>query len=183
MNQDPQVYFISGVCGTGKSSTRTHLKEILPTASFDVRDFDERGVPDGGGPAWHDKETEHWLDVAAENAKRGVSTIVCGFAEPERFKKVHKKEKHPQATLFLLHASSDTIRKRLLGRYPTLESVKEINRASGVPLNEFVENMISFAPQLRTIFEKEGMPIIETDTKTSREVAQEIAGAILHRTA
>ena len=174
MKKIPEVYFISGVCGTGKTSTLAHLKKLLPADLFDIRDFDERGVPDGGGLEWHNGETSYWLQIASENAKQGKSTIICGFANPEIFKNVHKKEKHPPAQLFLLHASGETIRQRLLGRYPTDESVKEINRASGVPLNEFVENNIAYAPELRSIFEKEGSPIIDTDAKTSEEVAQEI---------
>ncbi len=174
MQKDQKVYFISGVCGVGKSSVLKYLKKLLPVNLYDVRDFDERGVPDGGGLEWHNNETLYWLGIATENARNNMSTIICGFAEPERFKKVYKKEQHPPALLFLLHASSDTIRQRLLGRYPTSESVHEIRRASGVPLNEFVENNVSYAPELRTLFEKEGAPIIDTDVKTSEEVAQEI---------
>ena len=174
MTKAPQVYFISGVCGVGKSSVITHLKNILPVGSYDIRDFDERGVPDGGGQEWHDKETLYWLEVAAANAQENKSTIVCGFRNPEQFVKVHNKEKHLPAQLFLLHASGNTIRERLLGRYPTPESIAEINRASGESLNKFVEGNVLFAPQLRKIFEKEGVPIIDTDTKTPEEVAQEI---------
>jgi len=174
MNGRPKVYFISGVCGVGKSSVLKHLKELLSEKEYDIRDFDERGVPDGGGLEWHNRETLYWLGIAAENAQHDRSTMICGFAEPERFNKVHNKEKHPPARLLLLHASGDTIRKRLIGRYPTPESVREINRASALPLDQFVENMVSYAPELRSIFEREGAPIIDTDAKTSREVAEEI---------
>ncbi len=173
------MYFISGVCGAGKTSVLKHLKKILPTDTYDIRDFDERGVPDGGGLEWHNKETLYWLDTALTNAKSGKSTIIGGFAEPERFKKVYKPAEHPKAQLLLLHASGDTIRKRLMGRYPTPESIEEIKRASGVPLNQFIENNASYAPELRGIFEKEGALVIETDEKTSEEVANEIANQIL----
>lgn len=179
MHKIPQVYFISGVCGVGKSSVLAHLKKILPLDGFDVRDFDERGVPDGGGRVWHDNETLYWLDVATDNATKNKSTIICGFANPQRFKEVHKKEKHLPATLVLLHASSEVLRERLLGRYPTPESIAEINRASGVPLDVFVENNISFAPELRKIFEREDGTIIDTDEKTPGGVAKEIVRDIL----
>jgi broad-specificity NMP kinase len=181
MYKVPQVYFISGVCGVGKTSVLGHLKKILPLDAFDICDFDERGVPDGGGRVWHDNETLHWLDVATDNATKNKSTIICGFANPERFKEVHQKEKHLPATLVLLHASSDVLRNRLLGRYPTPESVAEIHRASGQPLDVFVEGNVSFAPELRTIFEKEGEPIIDTDGKTAEEVAKEIVKDILNK--
>jgi len=66
MVKNPQVYFVSGVCGTGKSSTIVHLKKKFPSKSYDVRDFDERGVPDGGGRTWHTNETLYWLNVASD---------------------------------------------------------------------------------------------------------------------
>ena len=174
MPKASQIYFISGVCVVGKSAVITDLKTILPPSEYDVHDFDERGVPDGGGFDWHSKETLRWLEVGGKNAANNISTIICGFQNPEEFNKLHNKEIHAPAKLLLLHASGDTIRKRLLGRYPTPESIAEINRASGEPLNQFVEDNISFAPTLRAIFEKEGAPIIDTDAKTPEEVAREI---------
>ena len=180
MSNTYQAYFISGVCGVGKSSVLVHLKEILPTDKFDVRDFDERGVPDGGGPAWHNVETLHWLMIAAENAKAGKSTIVCGFENPEDFRKLFKEGEHLTVALILLDASSDILRARLSGRYASPDSVKEINRASGVPLGKFVEDNISFAPKLRAIFEEEGSPIIDTDNKSPDEVAREIVETIIN---
>ena len=172
--QNIKVYFISGVCGTGKSSTLKYLKNFLSADKYDIRDFDERGVPNGGGLEWHNNETLHWLEIAKENASQGKSTIICGFANPETFKTVYKKEMYPSAVLFLLNASGETIRKRLLGRHSTPESVKEINRASAVPLGRFIEENISFAPKLKVIFEKDNYPIIETDDKTPEEVSREI---------
>lgn len=179
INKTSKIYFISGVCGVGKSSVLKHLKNLLPTDKYDIRDFDERGVPDGGGQEWHDGETFLWLDIAKENSKKDKSTIVCGFQNPERFRQLHKKEVHIPATLFLLHASADTLRKRLFGRYPTTESILEINRASGVSLDKFVEDNVSFAPQLRILFEEENSLVIETDTMTPEEVAKEISKQIL----
>lgn len=178
MQKKPRVYFISGVCGVGKSSVLKLLKGFLPVGGYDIRDFDERGVPDGGGQEWHNNETLYWLEVANENAKHKKSTIVCGFADPTRFWNVHNKEKHIEATLLLLNASAEIIRNRLMGRYPTLESIQEINRASGAQLDEFIEGNISYAPILHDIFKKENSPIIETDEKTPLEVAQEISEII-----
>ncbi len=169
----PKIYFISGVSGVGKSSALEHLKKLLPQDKFDIRDFDERGVPAGGGSAWHKKETANWLSVGTENARLGKSTIICGFNEPKRVRLV-QDETHPVVELILLHASGDIVRKRLLGRYPTKESEKEIERAAGKPLIQFAEECATYAPKLRDIFSKEGCRIIDTDTKTPLEVAQEI---------
>lgn len=177
MNTEPKIYFISGVSGVGKSSVMKDLKDLLPQDKFNIRDFDEFGVPDGGGDAWHSNATLNWLDISAENAKQGKSTIICGFNEPERVRKVHQAH-HPSFELILLHASSETIKKRLLGRYPTKESEKEIERASGGTLEKFIENNMTYSPTMRALFEKENCFIIETDTKTPTEVAKEIADHI-----
>lgn len=120
-------------------------------------------MPNGGCQEWHDRETFHWLDIANENSKSGKSTIVCGFQNPERFRKLHDKEKHLPATLFMLHASPETIRQRLLGRYPTPESVLEINRASGVPLDKFVEDNV------KVIFKNKIFEIKFSDKSTWNE--------------
>lgn len=173
-----KIYFISGVCGVGKTSTLLHLKKILSGDLYDVRDFDERGVPDGGGQIWHDGETKHWLKIAAANAKNGKSTVITGFTNPDQFKTVYDIDKNIPAQIILLNASGNTIRTRLYGRYPTPESMQEIHRASGISLDAFVENNTSFAPTLRTIFERNGFPIIETDDRTSEEVAQEVVKII-----
>jgi len=175
----PQIYFISGVSGVGKTSTIIHLKKLLPADQYDIRDFDEQGVPTGGGPQWHDGETLHWLDVANENAKNNRSTVVCGFQNPKRFRELYKKEEHIPAHLILLHASGDTLRERLLNRHATPESIREINRASGVTLDKFIKDIVSFAPELLSIFQKENLPIVETSTKKPEEVAREISEAIL----
>jgi broad-specificity NMP kinase len=169
-----KIYFISGVCGVGKTSTLKHLKNILDTNLYDVRDLDERGVPDGGGFEWLNTETRYWLDVAQENALQGKSTIICGFADPELFEQVYKKDIDIPAQIILLNASSDTIRARLEGRHTTPESIAEIERASGVSLNQFIENNTSFATQFKTIFETRNLSIIETDDKTPKEVTREI---------
>ncbi|MFA5967281.1 MAG: AAA family ATPase [Patescibacteria group bacterium] len=178
MENSPIVYFISGVSGVGKSSVIKYLKSLLSADEYDIRDFDERGVPAGGGHEWHNAETLYWLETAAENAELGKSTIVCGFVEPERFWKVYSKENHPPAQLVLLHASNDTIKKRLLSRYQTPESIAEISRAAGVPLDKFIEDILSAAPWLYDIFKKEGAPIIDTENKTPEEVAQEIVNLL-----
>ena len=174
----PKVYFISGVCGVGKTSSLKHLKNLLSDADYDIRDFDERGVPDGGGYKWHTEETLNWLKIAKENAFNNKSTIITGFENPEEFEKIYSPSEHIPAMIILLNAPNDIIRERLLGRYPNKESILEINRASGVSLDKFVEDILSFAPTLLDIFKRKNCPIIETSNKTPEEVAQEIINLI-----
>lgn len=169
-----KIYFISGVSGVGKTSTMVHLKEMLNSDEYDIRDLDERGVPDGGGLEWLNNETRYWLDVAKKDAQSGKSTIICGFANPELFKEVYRSGEDVPAELILLHASPQVLEERLRQRHSTPDSVKEIERASGVPLEKFIEDNKSFTPTLKTIFEKNGGVIIETDNKSPKNVAGEI---------
>ena len=175
MINNNKIYFISGVSGTGKTSTLEQLKKILPQETFDMRDFDERGVPDGGGQQWHDKETRYWLDTAAVNAQNGKSTVISAAIIPEQFKKIHNPDKDIPALIILLDVEPDVLRKHLYGRHATPESKMEIERAAGIPLDEFVEQMASFAPKLRIIFEQNNLPIVDINNKTPTEVAKEIA--------
>ncbi len=178
MSNNHKIYFISGVSGVGKTSTLEQLKKILPQNAFDVRDFDERGVPDGGGPKWHDSETHHWLDVAASNAVNGKSTVISGFTNPEQFKKIYNPDKDIPAQIILLDVSADVLRKRLYGRHSTPESKQEIERAAGVSLDEFVEQCTLFAPILRSIFEENNFRIVSTNDKSPEVIAQEVMNII-----
>lgn len=172
------MYFISGVSGVGKTSLVPFLKSHLGADAFDVRDFDERGVPDGGGQAWHDAETRHWLDTALRNAEDGKSTIVCGFSLPEIVRRVSTGGNLPWY-IFFLDASAGVIRKRLLSRHSTHQSKEEIERAGGLPLERFIEKMIADAPVVRALCEKEGCTIIDTDNETPESVAKEVIARIL----
>lgn len=174
-----KIYFISGVSGVGKTTTLKHLKNMLDSSLYDVRDLDERGVPDGGGFEWLNNETRYWLDVAKENAKKGKSTIICGFANPELFEKVYKKDEDIPAVIILLHASPQIIRTRLEQRHTTPESIQEIERAAGVSLEQFIQNNTSFSPELKKIFETRNLPIVDTDNKTPEEVVEEIIKIIM----
>lgn len=151
---------------------------MLDADFYDVRDLDERGVPDGGGLDWLKNETRHWLDVAKENSKIGKNTIICGFANPELFGEIYKNDSDVSMQIILLSASKETIRSRLIGRHDTADSIKEIERASAVHLDEFVENNANFSVELKKIFEKSNMPILETDNKTPEEVTVEVKGII-----
>jgi broad-specificity NMP kinase len=174
-----KIYFISGVSGIGKTSTLIHLKNKLDLNLFDVRDLDEKGVPDGGGLEWLNQTTRYWLDVANLNSKKGKSTIICGFANPELMEQVYKKDEDVPVVIILLNASPENIRTRLLLRHNTPESIKEIERASGVTLEKFVENNMTFSIEFKKIFENRNLPIIETDNKSPEEVAEEIVKIII----
>lgn len=176
--QTQKIYFVSGVSGVGKTSTMAYLKDMLPSDEYDIRDLDERGVPDGGGLEWLKNETRYWLDVAKNNVYDGKSTIVCGFANPELFKDVYKSNEDVPVEIILLHASPQVIEERLRGRHSTPESVKEIERAAGVSLDQFIEDCKTCTSTLKSAVEEYGGIIIETDEKSPDKVAVEIVRAV-----
>jgi broad-specificity NMP kinase len=151
---------------------------MLDKNLYDVRDLDERGVPDGGGIEWLKNETRYWLDVAKESSKIDKSTIVCGFANPELFDEIYNGDTDIPAKIILLNASANTIHARLMGRHDTPESIKEIERASGVSLNQFIENNSNFSVEFKNIFEKRKLPIVETDNMNPEQVSNEVVKII-----
>lgn len=174
---NPKIYFISGVCGVGKSAVIPYLKKLLPDDKYNVRDFDERGVPDGAGHEWRKLETKKWLEVAADSAKSGVTTIVCGFVKTADFEGLVSGYM-PDAEVILLDADAETIRRRLIGRYTTDGTFDENQKVIGKPVNEFIESNVNYCKVMREECGKEGCKIIETTHLTPEEVSRKIIDII-----
>lgn len=173
MNKPPQTYFVSGVCGVGKSAIMPYLKELLPAEKFDVRDFDERGVPDSADSAWRKQEVQKWLEIATESAKQGISTIICGFAKSKDFEGV-VSEDTPPIEILLLDADAEMIRKRLMGRYSKDGVFDETRKVIGKPVTEFIESNVYYCDIMRKECAEEGCKIIDTSSSTPEEVAQKV---------
>ena len=169
----PKIIFITGVCGSGKSSLIPYLKVRLSQKQFDVHDFDERGVPDGVDREWRLDETKHWLDLGAINAKRGISTIITGFSKPDEIRDVLSNN-NIEVLFCLLDTSPNVIRKRLGGRYITEESQEEIKRVSGDTPKKFIEDNALYASELRKLCKDWDGHIINTDNLNPEEVATDI---------
>lgn len=174
----PKTYFISGVCGVGKSAIMPYLKKLLPSDKFDVRDFDERGVPDGADSAWRKSEVKKWLEIATESAQRGVSTIICGFAKSKDFEGV-VAEGTPEIEVLLLDADAETIRKRLMGRYSKDGVFDDTQKVIGKPVNEFIESNVYYCDIMRKECTEEGCKIVDTSNSTPEEVAQEVLALLI----
>jgi broad-specificity NMP kinase len=169
----PKIYFISGVCGVGKTSIIPHLNNLLPKERYDVRDFDERGVPDGADHAWRMDEVKKWLEIGTESAKAGVSTIICGFVKKKDF--VDKMQPDtPEIVTILLDADSETIRTRLMGRYSTDGVFDPTKKVIGKPVTEFIESNVYYCDIMRTESAAEGAHIIDTSDLTPLEVAEKV---------
>lgn len=94
---------------------------------------------------------------------------------------IHNPDKDIPAQIILLDVSANFLRRRLYGRHATPESKQEIERAAGIPLDEFVEQCVSFAPKLRLIFKQNNFPIVDTDNKIPEAVAQEVMNIIFQK--
>lgn len=168
MNLDKRsgIYFVSGVCGVGKTTVIKYLKSLLNKDSYCVYDFDARGVPDNADRNWRLEETIYWINVGKENIKDNISTIVCGFSNPEEIQESEVK-------FILLDADEKTIEERLFNRYKEKGSEKDLKRASGMEVEEFIKDNINFLPTLRqTCINDERCNIIDTVDKSPSEVAK-----------
>lgn len=172
----PKIYFISGVCGVGKTSIIPYLKKYLPN-TYDVRDFDERGVPDGADSTWRKSELMKWLEIGESAAKEGVSTIICGFVKRKDFED-YKSEGAPDIETILLDANAETIRKRLMGRYSDNGIFDETKKVIGKPVNEFIESNVYYCDIMREECRAEKWNIIDTSNLTIDEVSKEVVDLV-----
>jgi len=172
MTKKGKIYFITGVCGVGKTAVIPFLKSNLPKEKYDIRDFDERGVPNDVDRKWRISETEYWIDLGEENIKNNISTIICGFSNPEET--IHNDNKD-YIKFILLDASNEAIEQRIVGRYQTEESKQELRRVSGDSVKKFIKDNINFLETLRNICrDDERCKIIDTTDLTPKKVAVQI---------
>jgi len=76
------IVFISGLSGTGKSTLKNYFDEN-PIDGFLVYDFDkgkEKCPKDENKHyEWRTKQTDYWLQVADENLKNSLGTVIFGL--------------------------------------------------------------------------------------------------------
>ena len=116
MKNESKIYFITGVSGTGKTAIIPYLKSHLSEKDYSIHDFDERGVPKGVDSKWRQKETKYWIEMGYKNAKRGISTIICGISRPSEAKELMQPD-YPEILYCLLAASKEKIEQRLNKRF------------------------------------------------------------------
>ena len=175
MAHKPKIYFITGVCGTGKSAVIPYLKSLLNDNDYDIHDFDERGVPTGASRKWGRDEAKHWIDFGAQNIKNSISTIICGFANPKET--IH--DNNDNMEFILLDADDKTIKQRIDGRYQTKESKQELKRATDCTVEKFIKNNTSFLATLRGLCENDKRcNIVDTINKSPEKVAKQVVKII-----
>ena len=172
----PKIYFITGVCGSGKTATGKVLKEKFSPDEFAIHDLDERGVPGKDGRKWRLDETKYFIELGNKNAERGISTIVSGFARPSEIAELVPGQNN--IVCVLLDAQPGTIEERLHGRYSTPESREKFSLKHQKSVEQFIDENCIFIPVLRKECEKYVCPIVITDEKSIGTVAGEVAGLI-----
>jgi len=174
---EAKIYFVSGVCGVGKSTIIPHLKKLLPSDKYDVRDFDERGVPDGADREWRKSEIRNWLNVGTQAAQKGVTTIICGFTKTSDLEGLTVGDT-PEVEILLLDADAETIRKRLVGRYTKDGVFDENQKVIGKPVNEFIESNVYYCDIMRKECLEGGCKVIDTSNRTPEEVAKSVVNLL-----
>ncbi len=171
----PKIYFITGVCGVGKSAVIPYLKSLLNDKNYDIHDFDERGVPSGANRQWGRDEAKYWIDFGMQNIKNGISIIICGFANP----KETIYDNNDNIEFILLDADNKTIKQRIDGRYQTKESKQELKRATDCTVEKFIKNNTNFLATLKGICENDKRcNIINTINVSSEKVANQVVKII-----
>lgn len=169
----PAIVFICGVNGVGKSSVIPHLRAILPS-TYDIHDFDERGVPENAGSAWRASETAHWLELAHKrHLDTGNVTIICGFVKPVDFGTMQERIGTDILCIYL-DASPEVIRARLSQRYTKDGVFDTEQRVIGKSVEEFIAGNIYIRERLKQAFTNLGCPIIDTTELEPEEVAERI---------
>ena len=172
-----KTYFVSGVSGVGKTSVIEILKKDLPE-QYVVKDFDERGVPAGGGRPWRLSETQYWILEGKAIASENKTLIVCGLANPEEVALMPEAEEI-EVKMILLDAPGEIIQERLLRRNSDEKVRAGLERSTSGSVDAFIKGSSDFAPILKDICIKAGVPVIDTSTKTPPEVAKEIEKLLL----
>jgi len=171
------MYIITGVNGVGKSTVMPSLRKLLPE-QYVIHDFDERGVPDGADRTWRMNELKQWIEVFVQNAKKGLSTVICGFSKTDDFDEIDV-ENVLEIRLILLHADPETVRERLENRYTKDGVFDETQKVIGKPVTEFIEGNVWFSNKMFEEFKENNEIIIDTNNITPEEVSGKIADILL----
>ena len=169
-----RLIIVTGVNGIGKSTVIPELESRLKDSFFEIHDFDERGVPDNAGAEWRESETTHWFQLAKENETKGIKTVVCGFMKASDIDFAKEKEPEVEPAVHLLDADAETISARIMSRYTTPESLKELERTTGKTPEKFVQDNVWVSTKFREAAEERGYTIVDTSNLTPPEVAENL---------
>ncbi len=118
------IFFITGTSGSGKTTLVQQLKKIIPSQSFAIYDFDERGVPENPDKTWRIATTTFWLGKAQENHHKHKTTIICGVSVPSEINTIIQTNRLSIIPHFgFIKVDEKTIEKRLQDRQWNKQSI------------------------------------------------------------
>ncbi|MES2436797.1 MAG: hypothetical protein V4519_02195 [Patescibacteria group bacterium] len=166
------IFLIIGPNGVGKTTLIPLLQSKL-SHNFEIHDFDERGVPDNVDRIWRQSETLYWLELSKSNLLKRISTIICGFMKPaEIIEASNKLEIRP--VVCFLDINKENLEKRLLGRYQTEESIKNLERVTNKSVEKFIQDNVYVTSLLKKDSEQNDFVIIDTSNRSPEEVSQDL---------
>lgn len=182
---------LTGASGAGRSSALAHLQEMDWDGSVVCVEFDSLGVPQGADTAWRHSAIELWVQRALEEQARGRHLLLCGQVPIGELLAAPSADRLEGIAACVLHCSPGVREARLRGRGEPEESLvhhvrfgewfyrhsqdpghaPEVIRVdSGVPMRwDRWEDWGSGDPRWTA-------HIIDTDSLTSEQVAQQVAG-------
>lgn len=172
-----RIYFVSGVCGVGKSSIIPYLRELLPQDKYVVYDFDSRGVPENADRNWRISESRHWLEEGTRLSAENMSTIICGFMKPTDWQDLINANT-PEIKVIILDAQPEIVRQRLIARYTKDGIFDESQIVVGRPVKRFIDDNVWLCGQMKDIYINQNYEIVETSNLTPEEVAQKVVNII-----
>ena len=159
MDRKSSMFFVTGVCGVGKTSIYPYLRRELRT--YMVYDFDEIAVPSRPSIDWRIATTEYWVDVCIENHALGRKTILLGMTVPHEVIPFLPKSLWKELRYLLLDISWEERIRRLRCRNETRDFI----------LNEKKnwENLRIWLE--RSVFQ---FDVVDTNDLTIKEIAQRV---------
>lgn len=164
----------------GKSTIIPFLKERL-SDKYDVHDFDEKlteevALNNSLLDPWRKETTLYWINLAEENNKSGISTVVVGLIYP---KEVMEIKTEIPISFALLHASDKSIEDRLMGkRFSDTHKIQGLKKATGKTPEEFIEENKLLIENLRSEIKAVKGTIFDTTNENPEQTANKIVSWI-----
>lgn len=159
------MYIITGVCGVGKSTVIPFLQEKLGS-KYEVKEFDERGLPAIVTKKWKETEVKKWFEYAEKLLQQNKVLVLCGvirYANLKPFLDAGFNNFSPK--VILLHAQDSIIRKRLENRY---QHTKHVN---GKETEIFIDEILYTQKQMKNEYSNIFLKSIDVSLLTPKEVS------------
>ena len=111
------LFVLTGSTCSGKSTLARAIGSHLGDAVA-IHDFDELGVPRGGGKAWRQRATETWIVRALEYEDQGIDLLLAGQSPLGEWLAAPSAPMLNGLAVCLVDAPDDVRLERLRGRGP-----------------------------------------------------------------